>query len=73
VTHLAQVAAFANHHLKVLKSADGEFTNSSVVNLTEFDRVTELARMLSGLADSEAAKSNALELLQIARAEQNRA
>jgi DNA repair protein RecN (Recombination protein N) len=73
VTHLAQVAAFANHHLKVLKSADGEFTNSSVVNLTEFDRVTELARMLSGLSDSEAAKSNALELLQIARAEQNRA
>jgi len=73
VTHLAQVAAFANHHLKVLKSADGEFTNSSVVNLTEFDRVTELARMLSGLAESEAAKSNALELLEIARAEQNRA
>jgi len=72
VTHLAQVAAFANHHLKVLKSADGEFTNSSVVNLTEFDRVTELARMLSGLAESEAAKSNALELLEIARAEQNR-
>lgn len=72
VTHLAQVAAFANHHLKVLKSADGEFTNSSVVNLTEFDRVTELARMLSGLAESEAAKSNALELLEIARTEQNR-
>lgn len=70
VTHLAQVAAFANHHLKVLKSADGEFTNSSVVNLTEFDRITELARMLSGLAESSAAKSSAIELLEIARLEQ---
>lgn len=69
VTHLAQVAAFADHHLRVSKSADGGFTNSSVNNLTEFDRISELARMLSGLDESESAKQHATELLALARAE----
>jgi DNA repair protein RecN (Recombination protein N) len=67
VTHLAQVAAFANHHLRVMKSADGAFTASSVTSLTELDRVVELARMLSGLAESESAKQHAVELLELAR------
>ena len=69
VTHLAQVAAFADHHLRVVKSADGGYTSSSVSNLTEFDRVSELARMLSGLDESESAKQHATELLSLARAE----
>ncbi|MEY4980701.1 MAG: hypothetical protein RL174_39 [Actinomycetota bacterium] len=69
VTHLAQVAAFADHHLRVAKSSEGGFTNSSVSNLTEFDRVSELARMLSGLDESESAKQHATELLALARAE----
>lgn len=69
VTHLAQVAAFADHHLRVLKSADGAFTNSSVTSLTELDRITELARMLSGLNESESARQHAGELLGLARAE----
>ena len=69
VTHLAQVAAFADHHLRVSKSADGGFTNSSVNSLTEFDRISELARMLSGLDESESAKQHATELLALARAE----
>ena len=67
VTHLAQVAAFANHHLRVMKSADGAFTASSVTSLTELDRVVELARMLSGLVESESAKQHAVELLELAR------
>ena len=67
VTHLAQVAAFANHHLRVMKSADGAFTASSVTSLTELDRVVELARMLSGLIESESAKQHAVELLELAR------
>lgn len=69
VTHLAQVAAFADHHLRVVKSADGGYTSSSVSNLTEFNRVSELARMLSGLDESESAKQHASELLSLARAE----
>lgn len=69
VTHLAQVAAFADHHLRVSNSDDGGFTNSSVASLTEFDRISELARMLSGLSESEAALQHATELLDLARAE----
>ncbi len=69
VTHLAQVAAFANHHLRITKTADGGFTNSSVSSLTEHERITELARMLSGLNESESARQHASELLGLARSE----
>ena len=63
VTHLAQVAAFANHHLRVNKTVGQEFTVSDVSSLTQDERVEELARMLSGLSDSSAAQSHARELL----------
>ncbi len=69
VTHLAQVAAFANHHLRITKTADGGFTNSSVSSLTEHERITELSRMLSGLNESESARQHASELLGLARSE----
>jgi DNA repair protein RecN (Recombination protein N) len=69
VTHLAQVAAFANHHLRITKTSDGGFTNSSVSSLTEHERITELARMLSGLNESESARQHASELLGLARSE----
>ena len=64
VTHLAQVAAFANNHLRVVKDTDGLVTTSSVVVLTGEERVTELARMLGGMADSQTALSHARELLE---------
>lgn len=67
VTHLAQVAAFANNHLRVLKSHNGEFTSSDVVSLTEVARVEELARMLSGLTESELGLAHAAELWQLAK------
>lgn len=63
VTHLAQVAAFANNHLRVQKDASGEFTESSCVVLTGEARVSEMARLLSGLADSSSAHQHARELL----------
>lgn len=66
VTHLAQVAAFADNHLRVTKT-QGEFTESSVVKLTDIGRVDELARMLSGLEDSQLARGHAAELWQMAR------
>lgn len=66
VTHLAQVAAFADNHLRVTKT-QGEFTESSVVKLTDIGRVDELARMLSGLEDSQLARGHAAELWQLAR------
>lgn len=69
VTHLAQVASFANQHLRVLKTSESEFTATDVVSLNEDERVSELARMLSGLAESESAKVHAAELLDRARFE----
>lgn len=67
VTHLPQVAAFADHHLVVAKrSDDGKTTATSVKRVIETERVTELARMLSGQTDSSAAREHASELLALA-------
>ena len=63
VTHLPQVAAFANHQIKVSKEMSGEITKSSVNLLEPQDRKRELARMLSGNPDSEVALQHAEELL----------
>ncbi len=64
VTHLAQVAAFADTHLVVTKSAGDSGTVTGVQAVEDEERVRELARMLSGQEDSEAAKRHAVELLQ---------
>ena len=66
VTHLAQVAAFANNHLSVVKANDGSVTSSSVRRLEGEAREAEMARLLSGLADSDAAVTHARELLALA-------
>jgi len=66
VTHLPQVAAFADSHFRVLKDDDGNVTSSTVVRLSEGDRVDELARMLAGQEDSAAAQAHARELLELA-------
>ncbi len=68
VTHLAQVAAFGDNHLTVSKSTDSNVTESDVVSLEGDGRLAELARMLSGLADSAAARDNAAELMSLAKA-----
>ena len=66
VTHLAQVAAFANNHLRVFKDTSGEVTASSVTKLDGQNRLSEMARLLSGLADSESGLTHARELLDLA-------
>ena len=63
VTHLPQVAAFADKHLKVEKSAAGNVTTSSVTELDQNARVTEIARMMAGIEDSASALEHARELL----------
>lgn len=68
VTHLAQVAAFATNHLKVLKGSDGGVTSSTVQRLGGDDRVAEMARLLSGLTTSDSALAHAQELLDLATA-----
>ncbi|GAA4991152.1 DNA repair protein RecN [Kineococcus glutinatus] len=67
VTHLPQVAAFADAHFTVVKTDDGSVTESGVVRLDQDGRVRELARMLAGRSDSEAAQEHARELLASSR------
>lgn len=67
VTHLPQVAAFADRHHVVRKSSDGVVTTSGLVTLDEAERVRELSRMLAGLEDSETALAHARELLETAQ------
>ena len=66
VTHLPQVAAFADSHLVVEKGADGAVTRSGVAVLDDAGRARELTRMLAGLADSELGRAHAQELLDLA-------
>jgi len=64
VTHLPQVAAFADRHLVVDKVAEGgTVTASGVRAVDQHERVGELARMLAGLADTETGRAHAEELL----------
>jgi DNA repair protein RecN (Recombination protein N) len=68
VTHLAQVAAFADTHLVVDKSPDtgAGVTATDIRAVDGEDRVRELARMLSGLTDSDTGQAHARELLAVA-------
>lgn len=66
VTHLAQVAAFADNHLSVIKGDDGSVTASSVHKLEGDARIAEMARLLSGLPDSKSGLAHARELIQTA-------
>lgn len=67
VTHLAQVAAFATNHLRVLKDSDGAVTASSVHQLEGEERIAEMARLLSGLQDSDSGLAHARELIETAQ------
>jgi DNA repair protein RecN (Recombination protein N) len=68
VTHLPQVAAFADRHLVVVKSDDGLVTSSGIRSLDDGGRVSELSRMLAGLEGSALAHGHAAELLAAAAA-----
>ncbi len=68
ITHLPQVAAFANQHFRVLKTTQGEASDSpsdvSVCKVQGGARQEEIARMLSGFPDSQTALEHARELLE---------
>ncbi|GAA0601126.1 DNA repair protein RecN [Kutzneria viridogrisea] len=69
VTHLPQVAAYADRHLVVNKTAEGGLTSSGVRRLDESERVVELARMLAGLDFTYTGRAHAEELLDAARSD----
>jgi DNA repair protein RecN (Recombination protein N) len=64
VTHLPQVAAQGNHHLKVSKSQSGDKTISQVQPLARAERVEEVARMLGGATITDTTRRHARELLE---------
>lgn len=68
VTHLPQVAAFADAHLAVEKKQGEDDTVSEVRLLTKDEQLTEIARMLSGQPDSATARKHAKELIKEATA-----
>lgn len=72
VTHLPQVAAFADRHYVVVKADDGTVTTSGVVRLDDRSRVGELSRMLAGLDGSASAEAHAQELLDVAASDRGR-
>jgi len=67
VTHLPQVAAYADTHVAVEKSSDGSVTSSGLTVLDDEGRERELSRMLAGLTESDTALAHARELLEVAR------
>ncbi|MEV1290554.1 DNA repair protein RecN [Micromonospora sp. NPDC049679] len=69
VTHLPQVAAFADRHLVVAKDTGGAVTTSGVRVVEDTERARELARMLAGLPDSDLGIAHAEELLAVAARE----
>jgi DNA repair protein RecN (Recombination protein N) len=68
VTHLPQVAAYADTHVAVEKSSDGSVTSSGLTVLDDAGRERELSRMLAGMTESDTALAHARELLEVARA-----
>lgn len=67
VTHLPQVAAYADTHVAVEKSSNGSVTSSGLTVLDDEGRERELSRMLAGLTESDTAIAHARELLEVAR------
>ena len=68
VTHLAQVASWANSHLVVMKNESGSVTQSNIALVQGDDRKREIARLLSGQEDSATAQQHAGELLELVAA-----
>ena len=63
ITHLPQIASFATHHYKIDKKIDKERTFTSVIKLSFEERVTEIARLLSGTRITEITLKNAREMI----------
>jgi DNA repair protein RecN (Recombination protein N) len=73
VTHLAQVAAYADRHVVVSKAGTDGGTRGRVRTLDDAERIVELARMLAGLDDTDTGRAHAEELLATARSDKAQA
>ena len=64
ITHLPQVAAYAQQHYKVIKSTQNNKTSTTIAALSEKERIEELARMLGGATITEATRTHAKQLME---------
>ena len=64
VSHLPQIAAFADQHIVVNKQTDGQTTETEIAILSADQRITEISRMLAGIESSSTARAHAQELLE---------
>jgi DNA repair protein RecN (Recombination protein N) len=67
ITHMPQVAAFADHHYRVEKRVESGRTSTQVVALDGGERVSEMARMLGGMKITETTLEHAREMIESAR------
>jgi len=67
ITHLPQIAAYGDHHLRITKTETSDHTRIAVAPLAEGERVSELARMLGGETITETTRRHAEELYAAAR------
>ncbi len=65
ITHLAQVAAFGHQHLRVHKSQENEGAQTTVMQLSDDERVDEIARILGGAIITDSTRSTAAEMIQL--------
>jgi DNA repair protein RecN (Recombination protein N) len=68
ITHLAQIAVYAERHYRVLKTVEKDRTQSRIESLGKSERLEEIARMVGGLKITESHRKTAAEMLEIARA-----
>ena len=69
ITHLPQIAAFAEHHLKVIKTIDDGETRTTLRELEGDERIDELAEMLTGENTSDITRRQAIEMIDLAKPE----
>ena len=69
ITHLQQIASFADHHLKAIKREVAKRTESELIPLTREERVVELGRMISGGDFGDIERKQAEKLLKMAKGE----
>ncbi len=65
ITHLAQVAAFGHQHLRVHKSQENEGAQTTVMQLSDDERIDEIARILGGATITDSTRSAAAEMIQL--------
>jgi DNA repair protein RecN (Recombination protein N) len=66
ITHLPQIAAFGDHHFRIIKTSDDHMTYTTIKPLSEREKVEEIARLLSGINISDTTVKSARELIEMA-------